>query len=272
MTGSVVVIVGSGGMGMAIARRQGGGRTIVLADVDETHLEADVATLTGEGFDAVGRAVDVGSPESVTALAEFAESLGSVDQVIHTAGLSPVQAPVNAILRVDLLGVALSLDAFGAVIAQHGAGVVIASMAGHLYPPLTAEHAAALANTPSGDLLSLDFLPDLAREPGSAYAIAKQANHVRVRAASHVWGARGARVNSISPGVIATSMGQAELAGDSGDAMRAMIAMSGTGRLGTATDIADATAFLLGPAASFITGIDLLVDGGAVAAITTPPG
>jgi NAD(P)-dependent dehydrogenase (short-subunit alcohol dehydrogenase family) len=145
---------------------------------------------------------------------------------------------------------------------------VVASMAGHVFPPLTAEQERALAHTPAQELLGLDFVSaQKTAAPGIAYGIAKQANHIRIRAASAQWGRRGARINSISPGIISTPMGQQELASPVGDGMRAMIAASATGRLGTPDDIASATAFLLGPDASFITGTDLLVDGGATAAM-----
>ena len=160
------------------------------------------------------------------------------------------------------------LEEFGEVIAPGGAGVAIASMAGHMFPPLTAEQEHALAHTPSGELLWLEFVSSQKiTDSGIAYGIAKQANHIRVRAASAHWGRRGARINSISPGIISTPMGQQELASAVGDGMRAMVAASATGRLGTPEDIAAATAFLLGPEASFITGTDLLVDGGVIAAI-----
>jgi NAD(P)-dependent dehydrogenase (short-subunit alcohol dehydrogenase family) len=202
----------------------------------------------------------------VRELAKFSASLGRVTQVAHTAGLSPSQASAQAILAVDLLGTALVLQEFGEVIAPGGAGVVIASMAGHMFPPLAAEQEKALAHNPPGELLRLDFISGIT-DPNFAYPIAKQANHIRVSAASAYWGRRGARINSISPGIISTPMGQQELASPVGDGMRAMIAMSGTGRIGTPEDIAAATAFLLGPNASFITGTDLLVDGGVIAAV-----
>ncbi|AWB96687.1 short-chain dehydrogenase [Agromyces badenianii] len=264
----VLVVIGVGGMGEAIARRQATGRTVVLADFSEQALERVGGALRGDGFEVVTRTVDVSSRASVAELADAAAALGRVTQVVHTAGLSPVQAPRDAILAVDLLGTALVLDEFERVIAPGGAGLVIASMAGHFMPPLPPEVAHALATTPSDELLSLPVFASIT-EAAAAYPFAKHANHLRVRAASSAWGARGARVNSISPGVISTPMGQQELAGESGGQMRAMIAASGTGRVGTPYDIADAAAFLLGPDASFITGTDLLVDGGVVAAVST---
>jgi NAD(P)-dependent dehydrogenase (short-subunit alcohol dehydrogenase family) len=265
----VLTIIGVGGMGHAIARRLGAGKTLLLADHNEATLASAAESLSADGHRVESRAVDVASPESVRALAEYAASLGSVAQVAHTAGLSPAQASSEAIMAVDLLGVALVLQEFGEVVAPGGAGVVIASMAGHLFPPLPAEQERALAHNPADELLQLDFVsPERHSYPGMAYAVAKQANHIRVRAASAQWGRRGARINSISPGVISTSMGQQELASEVGDGMRAMIAMSGTGRIGTADDIAAAAAFLLGPESTFITGTDLLVDGGVVAAAT----
>jgi NAD(P)-dependent dehydrogenase (short-subunit alcohol dehydrogenase family) len=262
----VLTVIGVGGMGQAIARRLGAGKTVLLADYNEGTLTSAAESLTADGHHVESRSVDVSSPESVHGLAGFAASLGSVAQVAHTAGLSPSQASAEAILAVDLLGVALVLDEFGAVVAPGGAGVVIASMAGHMFPPLTAEQERALAHNPPGELMQLDFISSIG-DPNFAYPIAKQANHIRVRAASAHWGRRGARINSISPGIISTPMSQQELASPVGDGMRAMIAMSATGRLGTPEDIASATAFLLGPDASFITGTDLLVDGGVIAAI-----
>ncbi|MFF8557445.1 SDR family oxidoreductase [Streptomyces albidoflavus] len=264
---NVVVVIGVGGMGEAIARRQGPGNRLLLADFDEATLAAVAERLRGQGHEVVTQAVDVSSASSVTALAEAAAGLGPVTQVVHTAGLSPVQASPAAVLRVDLLGTALVVDEFGHVVAPGGAGVVIASMAGHmLRTPLTAEQESALAHTPAGELLRLPFADPEALGQG-AYGLAKYGNRLRVQAASAAWGARGARINSLSPGVIATPMGQQELDGASGRTMRAMVAASGTGRLGTPEDIAEAAAFLLGPGASFITGNDLLVDGGVVAAL-----
>jgi NAD(P)-dependent dehydrogenase (short-subunit alcohol dehydrogenase family) len=264
----VLTVLGVGGMGQAIARRMGAGKTVLLADYNEETLASVAEALSADGHHVESRLVDVSSPESVRGLAKYAGSMGNVNQVAHTAGLSPSQAAADAILAVDLLGVALVLQEFGEVIALGGAGVVIASMAGHMFPPLTAEQERALAHTPAQELLGLDFVsPQRITEPGIAYGIAKQANHIRVRAASAHWARRGARINSISPGIISTPMGQQELASPVGDGMRAMVAASATGRLGTPDDIALATAFLLGPDASFITGTDLLVDGGVIAAI-----
>jgi NAD(P)-dependent dehydrogenase (short-subunit alcohol dehydrogenase family) len=262
----VLTVIGVGGMGQAIARRLGAGKTVLLADYNEGTLASVAESLAADGHHVESRSVDVASPESVHELAEYAASLGSVTHVAHTAGLSPSQASAEAILAVDLLGVAVVLDEFGEVVEPGSAGVVIASMAGHMFPPLTAERERALAHNPPGELLQLDFISGI-EDPNLAYPIAKQANHIRVRAASAHWGRRGARINSISPGVISTPMGQQELASPVGDGMRAMVAMSATARLGTPEDIAAATAFLLGPDASFITGTDLLVDGGVIAAV-----
>ncbi|NBM18527.1 SDR family oxidoreductase [Streptomyces sp. GC420] len=267
MGANVVVVIGVGGMGQAIARRQGPGRRVLLADFNEDLLNGTAETLRGEGHDVVTRPVDVSSRASVAALADAAAELGSVTEVVHTAGLSPVQAPALAILNVDLLGVALVLEEFARVIAPGGAGVVISSMAGHMAAPvLDAAQEQALAHTPADELLQLPFLTAEAGSAGS-YGVSKRANHLRVQAASVPWGERGARINSVSPGIISTPMGQQELEGESGKGMRAMIEASAARRVGTPGDIAEAVAFLLGPASTFITGTDLLVDGGVVAAL-----
>jgi NAD(P)-dependent dehydrogenase (short-subunit alcohol dehydrogenase family) len=212
--------------------------------------------------------VDVGSRESVEALAARAAELGDVRTVVHTAGVSPVQAPPEAIMRVDLLGTALVLEAFGAVVGEGGAGLVIASMAGHMGVQLTADQEGLLGAVPADQLLDLPFVRDAAAASATAYGFAKRANILRVRAAALAWGDRGARLNSISPGIVETPMGRQELAGPSGDTIRAMIGASPTRRAGTsAGDIAAAAAFLLGDGAAWITGADLLVDGGVVAAL-----
>jgi NAD(P)-dependent dehydrogenase (short-subunit alcohol dehydrogenase family) len=264
----VLVVVGVGGMGAAAARRLGAGRTVVLADVNRPTVDALAVTLESDGYLVEPHTVDVADSASVAALADAAAQLGPVRTLVHTAGLSPVQAPAEAVLRVDLLGTALILDSFGAVIAAGGAGVCIASMAGTT-AVLDADLERRLATTPAAQLMAL---PEVAAitDPGAAYGLAKRGNQVRVRAAATVWGHRGARVNSISPGIIATPMGTAELAGPSGDLMRGMIQASATGRLGTPEDIAAAAEFLVGPHATFITGTDLLVDGGAVSGLTYP--
>jgi len=260
-------VTGIGGMGLAIARRLGSGSTLLLADVNEGALRSAADELRAEGYQVVERVTDVSDQTSVGALAEGAANLGRVEVLVHTAGVSPVQAPVEAVLRVDLLGTALMLDAFASVIAPGGAAVFIASMAGTMAPPQP-DLESRLATTPTADLLDLPELsPDVILDPGTAYMVAKRANQVRVRAAALVWGHRQARVNSISPGIISTPMGNVELNGPSGEFMRAMVSGSPTGRVGTPHDIASAVEFLVGPQSSFITGIDLLVDGGVVAAV-----
>ena len=265
----VVVVVGVGGMGEAISRRISAGRTVLLADLNLELLARVAQTLTEDGFIVETEQVDVSSRDSVSDLARRASALGAVRAVAHTAGLSPVQASAEAILRVDLAGVAYSLDEFGSVIAPGGAGVYVASMAGHFTSRnLTSEVENALATTPSDQLIDLPFLqPDAVADTRAAYGLAKRGNQLRVQSASAAWGTRGARVNSISPGVIVTPMGRQELAGESEILMRQLIESSATGRLGTSADIANAAAFLLSSDASFITGTDLLVDGGAVAGI-----
>lgn len=265
MSSDVLVVVGVGGMGRAIARRLGVGKTVVLADFDESTLDASAAALSDDGYDVLAEPVDVASAELVANLIHAAQSRGPVRQLAHAAGLSPSQASTEKVLAVDLLGVALIVDAFGEVIGSGGAGVVVASMGGHMVPPLPAEQAHALATAAPEDLLALPLI-DAIDDPGWAYVIAKQANLLRVQAASRLWGQRNARINSISPGIIATPMARAELASPVGEGMRAMVAASPAKRLGTPEDIAAAAAFLLGPEASFITGTDLLVDGGVVAA------
>lgn len=268
MTSDVLVVVGVGGMGQAIARRQGPGKTVLLADFNRETLELVATSMTRDGHNVHTLQVDVSSPDSVDRLARRAKELGTVGQLVHTAGLSPAQASAEAVLRVDLLGVALALDAFGKIIAPGGAGVVVASMAGYLFPAFTAEQERALARTPADELLTLPYVsPDTVTDSALAYGLAKRANHIRVQAASTAWGLRGARVNSISPGCIATPMGHLELDSPVGDGIRSMVATSATGRLGTPDEIAAAVAFLLGPDAAFITGVDLLVDGGVVAAL-----
>jgi meso-butanediol dehydrogenase / (S,S)-butanediol dehydrogenase / diacetyl reductase len=269
-TADVLAIIGVGGMGVAVARRMGAGRAIVLGDVNTAQVEGVASQLTDDGHHVVTGHVDVTSRDSVTEFARLATSSGRVSSVVHTAGLSPQQASVEVVLAVDLLGVALTLEVFGEVIAPGGAGVVISSMAGHFQPPIPQDVERQLASVPADELLGLPACgPAAITSSEAAYPFAKRANQLRVAAAASPWGLRRARINSISPGVIATAMGRRELAGPSGDSMRAMVNASGVRRFGTPDDIAAAAEFLLSPAAGFITGADLLVDGGVVAAVRT---
>ena len=263
----VVVVIGAGGIGQAIARRQGSGRSVLLADLNEETLGAAAAAMRAAGHGVDTQRVDVSSRESVRALASAAER-GDVVQVVDTAGLSPVQASPRAILAVGLLGVALVLEEFGRVIAPGGAGLVVSSMAGHMLPPLEPSQEDALAHTPADELLHLPFLGEEAvPHSAAAYAMSKRANHLRVQAEGVRWGDRGARVNSVSPGIILTPLAQEEMASEGGQVYRSMIDASAAGRVGTTDEIAAAAAFLLGPEATFVTGSDLLIDGGVIAAI-----
>jgi NAD(P)-dependent dehydrogenase (short-subunit alcohol dehydrogenase family) len=208
--------------------------------------------------------VDVSDRGSVDKLATAAGSVGRVDAVIHTAGVSPVTATARQIYQVDLLGTAHVIDAFLPVASPGTSLVCVASMAGH-FASLPAELERHLATAPSGQLLEHEGI-DLDADPGTAYVVAKRGNQLRVQAGAHAWGRAGARLNTISPGVISTPMGQAELQGPMGAFIQSMIEESGARRVGTPDDIAAAAAFLTGPDSSFITGNDILVDGGAVAA------
>src|SRR5271157_5400670 len=246
----VVVVIGSGGMGRAIARRVGGGRTVVLADVDQDLLDATADELVRDGHRVVRSTVDVSSHGAVAELARLAAASGRVSNVVHTAGLSPEQASAEKILAVDLAGVAITLEEFGRVIEPGGSGVVIASMAAHMYPPFEPDVERQLATAPADELLRLEACsPERITSSQLAYPFAKRANLIRVAAAATSWGQRGARINSISPGVISTAMGRGELAGGSGQFMLQMVEASGTGRIGTPDDIAAAAEFLLGPSA-----------------------
>ncbi len=262
----VLVVTGAGGMGMAIARRLGPGRRVLLADYAETVLEQAVQQLQAEGYDVHGRQTDVSDAAAVRSLADAAAELGTFRILVHTAGVSPVQAPPERVIAVDVVGTALVLDEFLRLAGPGSVAVCVASMAGAMATlPPEAEH--LLATTPTAELAGLPLLDPARLDRGAAYSIAKRANQLRVQWASLQWGRKGGRVVSVSPGIISTPMGQEELSGPSGPMMRAMIAASGTGRVGTPDDIAAAVEFLVSPAASFITGTDLLVDGGAVAGV-----
>lgn len=267
-TVELVVVIGAGSMGQAIARRIGVGKTILLADLNEDAAGTAARTLQAAGFDTSTATVDVASRDSVAGLAETASALGAVVHVVHTAGLSPAQASPEAIIAVDLVGVAFVLEEFGRIIASGGSGIVIASQAGHMLPPLPAEQNEALASTPAGGLAQLSFLqPDIVTNPGAAYALAKRANILRVQAASVDWGDRGARLNSLSPGIIMTPLAMDELNSPAGEAYQRMIKASAAGRVGTPDEIGATAAFLMGRDGSFITGTDLLIDGGVIASI-----
>ena len=264
----LVVVIGAGSMGQAIARRIGVGKTILLADLNEDAAGTAARTLQAAGFPTSTATVDVASHDSVARLAETASALGAVVHVVHTAGLSPAQASPEAIIAVDLVGVAFVLEEFGRIIASGGSGIVIASQAGHMLPPLPAEQNEALARTPAGELAQLPFLqPDIVTNSGAAYALAKRANILRVQAASVDWGDRSARLNSLSPGIIMTPRAMDELNSPAGDAYQRMIKASAAGRVGTPDEIGATAAFLMGRDGSFITGTDLLIDGGVIASI-----
>jgi NAD(P)-dependent dehydrogenase (short-subunit alcohol dehydrogenase family) len=262
----VLVVTGAGGMGEAIVRRLGSGSSVVLADIDEARLGRVEGSLCRDGYEVHAVRTDMCSANDVTAFARAAVEFGRIRSIVHTAGVSPVQATSEQIIAVDLIGTARVLDAFEAHARPGTVAVCIASMAGKLMP-LPPETLQLLAATPTDDLQSLAVLNPGAMDPGTAYVIAKRGTQVRVEAASVAWGRRGARVVSVSPGIIATPQGVEELAGPSGDGMRAMVDMSACQRLGTPDDIAAAVEFLVSPAASLITGTDVLVDGGIVAAI-----
>ena len=263
----VIVVIGAGSIGQAIARRVSAGKHVLLADLRQENSDAAAKVLSEAGFEVSTVIVDVSSRESVQSLIETATSIGGVTGLIHAAGVSPSQASPATILKVDLYGTALVLEEFGKVIERGGSGVVIASQSGHRLPALTPEQDKALATAPVEQLLSLSFVqPDKVKDSLHAYQLSKRGNSLRVMAEAVQWGKRGARINTISPGIIITPLAKDELSGPRGDGYRRMIEASAVGRAGTPDEVGSVGALLMGPDGAFITGSDFLMDGGVTAA------
>ena len=264
---NVIVVIGPGSIGQAIARRVSAGKHVMLADLRSENADAAAEVLSNAGFEVSTATVDVSSRDSVHGLVEAATALGDVTGVIHAAGVSPSQAAPRTILSVDLYGTALVLEEFGNVIAAGGAGVVIASQSGHRLGALTADEDAALAMTPADELLGLPMLqPDQVKDSLHAYQLSKRGNSLRVMAEAVRWGKRGARINTISPGIVITPLAKDELTGPRGEGYRRMIELCPVERAGTPDEVGTVGALLLGPEGGFITGSDFLMDGGVTAA------
>ena len=265
----VIALLGAGSMGTAIVRRIAAGRKILLGDISEENLKKVSREFTYSGYDAETMTVNALEKDSVEAFAERAASLGDVKYFIDTAGASPNQASPEHILRLDMVGTGYAVDAFGKVMAAGGAGLVISSQTGYMYP-IPYETELEILNTPTDELMDLPFIRDTASQrSGIAYMVAKRVNHLQAqRAAATVWKERRARINTISPGVIVTPLAYDEFAA-AGEGYQNMIDTSSAERTGTSDEIAEAAAFLLGEHAGFITGTDLLIDGGVIASIRT---
>ena len=263
---NIIVVIGAGSIGQAIVRRIGAGKHILLADLNETNAEKASTVLSEAGFEVNITTVDVSSKQSVLSLINIALKLGDIVGLIHTAGVSPSQASPETILKVDLYGTAIVLEEFGKIISQGGSGVVIASQSGHRLEPLSIEQNKALATTPSEKLLTLPFLQlDKIKDSLHAYQLSKRGNSLRVMAEAVHWGKRGARINTISPGIIITPLAKDELNGPRGDGYRKMINSCAVGRAGTPDEVANVAQLLMGQDGAFITGSDYLMDGGVTA-------
>lgn len=261
----IVVLLGTGAIGLEIVRRIATSKTLILGDINQTNLENAKEDLENAGFTVETVIVDAGERASIQAFADKAKQLGDINYYVHTAGLSPNQATFADVLRVDLVGTAIALEIFGKIIAPGGSGLVISSMAGHMFTDfVTVEQRQALMTTPADDLGKLDFIQE--DMPGGSYGISKQGNILRVQAESLNWAERGARLNSISPGIIITPLARHELKANP-TGYQSLIDNSATKRVGTTAEVATASAYLLSEEASFITGTDLLIDGGVIAAM-----
>lgn len=262
----VLLLVGAGQIGMAIARRMGYGMKNVIADKNIDHAHAICDIMRNAGYDVEPIEMDLASRESIVAAIGKAMSLGELKMMVCAAGVSPSQAPKETILRVDLYGTSVMLEEVGKIIAPGGTGLVVSSQSGHRMPALTPEQDEQLACTPAEQLLSLEMLqPDNIRDTLHAYQMAKRCNVKRVMAEAVKWGERGARINSVSPGIIVTPLAIDEFNGPRGDFYKNMFAKCPAGRPGTADEVANVDELLLGEKGAFITGSDFLMDGGATA-------
>ena len=264
MIKQVSVLVGAGSIGQAIIRRVSAGKLIVLADYSEENAKRAAKTLEDAGFECSTIQCDLGSKEDILKMVEYAISKGEVTSLVNAAGVSPSQAPVEEILRVDLYGTSVLLEEFGKVIAEGGSGVIISSQSGHRLPALSKEQNDALATTPVDELLKLPFLKEI-NDTLKAYQYSKRCNVLRVAGEACKWGKRGATINSISPGIIITPLANDELHGPRAEGYLNMIKGMPAGRAGTPDEIGDLAEFLLSSRGRFISGTDILADGGCTA-------
>ena len=263
---NVMILTGAGQIGMAIARRMGYGKKIFIGDKKMENARTISGIMNEAGFDTEALEMDLSSRESIRNLIAEAQKAGPITMLVNAAGVSPSQAPIEAILKVDLYGTAVLLEEVGKVIAPGGVGVTISSQSGHRMPALTPEEDEQLACTPTEELLKLDLLqPENIRDTLHAYQLAKRCNEKRVMAESVKWGEKGARINSISPGIIVTPLALDEFNGPRGDFYKNMFAKCPAGRPGTADEVSNVAELLMSDKGAFITGADFLIDGGATA-------
>ena len=266
MNKDVMIVTGAGQISMAIARRVGAGRKIVMGDKKMENAKAIADIMCGAGFDVEPVEMDLSSRDSIKMLIARAQEYGEIKMLVNGAGVSPSQAPIEAILKVDLYGTAVLLEEVGKVIAHGGVGVTISSQSGWRMPALTAEEDAQLATAPTEELLKLDLLQsENIRDTLHAYQLAKRCNEKRVMAQSVEWGKRGARLNAIAPGIIVTPLAVDEFNGPRGDFYKNMFAKCPAGRPGTADEVANVAELLMSDKGAFITGSTFLMDGGATA-------
>ena len=262
----VILLTGAGQIGMAIARRIGYGKKIIIGDKSLNNAQTISKIMNGAGFDTVPVETDLSSRKSILNLIAEGQKQGEIAMLINAAGVSPSQAPIEAILKVDLYGTAVLLEEVGKVIKEGGAGVTISSQSGFRMPALTPEQDELLATTPTEELLELEMLrPENIKDTLHAYQMAKRCNEKRVMAEAVKWGERGARLNDIAPGIIVTPLAIDEFNGPRGDFYKNMFAKCPAGRPGTADEVANVAELLMGPAGVFITGSTILIDGGATA-------
>ena len=262
----VMILTGAGQIGMAIARRMGYGMKIVIGDKKPENAQAIAEIMNNAGFDAEAMEMDLSCRDSILNLIKKAREYGEISMLVNAAGVSPSQAPIEAILKVDLYGTAVLLEEVGKVIRKGGVGVTISSQSGHRMPALSAEADEQLACTPTEELLDLEILkPENIKDTLHAYQMAKRCNEKRVMAEAVKWGERGARINSISPGIIVTPLAIDEFNGPRGDFYKNMFAKCPAGRPGTADEVANVAELLMSDKGAFITGSDFLIDGGATA-------
>ena len=266
MDKEVMLLAGAGQIGMAIARRMGFGKKIMIGDKSERNGQVIADIMNNAGYDAEAVVMDLSSRESIVSMINRGREYGEIKMLINAAGMSPSQASVEDILRVDLYGSAVLMEEAGKVIAEGGTGIQISSQSGFRMPALTAEQDRALAVTDTEELLSLDFLqPENIENTLHAYQLSKRANEKRVMYEAVRWGERGARINDIAPGIIVTPLAIDEFNGIRGDFYKNMFAKCPAGRPGTADEIANLAELLMSERGAFITGATFLADGGATA-------